>query len=53
MCRSVQVRRAFASDRGAVLDLVRDLDQKDFLLQDLDLFYQKETDQVRLEPKHG
>uniref|UniRef100_A0A3B3ZT15 Uncharacterized protein n=1 Tax=Periophthalmus magnuspinnatus TaxID=409849 RepID=A0A3B3ZT15_9GOBI len=45
--RPVQVRRAIPSDRELIQDLVRGLDHKDFLLQDLDQFYLTETDQVR------
>ncbi|XP_055005715.1 LOW QUALITY PROTEIN: cilia- and flagella-associated protein 61 [Boleophthalmus pectinirostris] len=44
--RSVQVRRSVPSDRKLILDLVRGLDHGDVLLQDLDQFYQTETDQV-------
>ncbi|KAJ0026568.1 hypothetical protein NQD34_017568, partial [Periophthalmus magnuspinnatus] len=44
----VQVRRAIPSDRELIQDLVRGLDHKDFLLQDLDQFYLTETDQNRV-----
>uniref|UniRef100_A0AAV2K6V0 Cilia- and flagella-associated protein 61 N-terminal domain-containing protein n=1 Tax=Knipowitschia caucasica TaxID=637954 RepID=A0AAV2K6V0_KNICA len=43
--RPVVVRRALPSDRPLLVDLVRRLDHGDVLLQDLDQFYQTETDQ--------